>query len=155
MKLLTQSELLRKSLINANERAKFDKYFSGNRSIEAMPITEISLPNRKTIKQNATIWRDFTIASKLMYCDPSFIYYKCLIAPILQDVWLKESDNGYDFKTLSALTDDEASEAIPLIRDFLQGEINKKYQYWVGINWSCKENINKPDYELLPDSKKI
>ena len=150
MKLLTDSEKLRESLINSHERSKFDKYFSGNRNFDSMPVTEVSLPNRKSVRKNNTIWRDFEIAGKLLYCDSGYIYYECLKAEKLQDVWLEEIEPGkYKFNSLSGLTDDQASESIPKIRDFLQQWINEKYGYWVVINWSCKENIDKPDFELL------
>ena len=52
---------------------------------------------------------------------------------------VREEEVGYE----------ETKEAIPMIRDFLQGEINDAHgDEWVVIHWSKFENINKPDFEL-------
>ena len=81
--------------------------------------------------------------------DSSVVYLRCLRAEKLQDVWLKHDGEKWVFKTLSGLTKEETKEAIPMIRDFLQGEINDAHgDEWVVIHWSKFENINKPDFEL-------
>ena len=148
MKLRCDTGKLFAALANADDRQKFSEYFSGRRTFESMPLVEVSLPNKKTITQNNALWRDFEIAGKLLHCDSTFVYYQCLKAEQLQDVWLKETDDGWKFCSLSQLTKDNMTTATPQIHDYLQGLINDEYGEWVVINWSCKENVDKPDFEL-------
>ena len=149
MKLQCFSKSFYETLINSEYKETFKKYFFiQNRNFDNMKIIEVSLPNKMSIRKNNTIWRDMGIVAKLLFCHPTHVYYQCLTAHVLKDVWLEETKDGYKFNTLSGLTDDKASESIPKVRDFLQQLVNDKYQKWIHINWSCKENKNKPDVEL-------
>ena len=149
MKLLVQSKLFCKSIANGEDRAKFERYFSGRRNFQSMPLLQVTLPEAKTLSQLGAIWLDFTKVGKLLFCEPSYVYYLCLRADCLQDIWLAEKDGQYIFNTLSGLSKEKTIEAIPRFRDFLQQLVKEKYGEWVVINWSCQENIGKPDYEFF------
>jgi len=108
-----------------------------------MPFIQVFLPQSKTTTQLGTIWMDFTTVGNLLYCDPSYIYYQCLKAKCLEDIWLQETDGGWRFISLSGLTKEQTSAAIPRIRDFLQEIVNSAYGEWIPIEWACKENIKQ------------
>jgi hypothetical protein len=141
MRILVQSNRFRESIANSEDRNKFDNYFSGLRSIKAMPLLRVTLPEAKTLTQLGTIWLDFTTVSGFMHCEPSYIYYQCLRAESLRDIWLQEKDGDWHFSTLSGLTKEQASAAIPRLRDFMQKIVNDAYGEWMPIIWASKENL--------------
>lgn len=139
MRLLVQTAKFYAALANSEERGKFNTYFSGNRSFETMPLMRVTLPEAKTQTQNNAIWQDFTTVAGLLYCEPSYVYYLCLRAECLSDIWLQERNGQWQFTTLSGLTKEQTSAAIPRLRDYMQQLVNDKYQAWQLIDWAAKE----------------
>jgi len=148
MRLLCDSRKFFDSIANSEDRQKFLSYFDGLRNFDSMSILQVTLPEAKTQSQLGTIWRDFEIAGRLLHCEPSYVYYLCSRADSLQDIWLQNINGTWHFSTLSGLTKEQTSAAIPRLRDFMQELVNLEYQQYVVINWSCEANINKPDYEF-------
>jgi len=154
MKIHCKSENLFHSIVYANEQDEFrKKYFSGNKTFNSMPIILVSLYDEKTLTQLGTCWRDWSIAAKFLYTDKETIYYMLLKAPEFKEIWLEESIIGkskkktYRFCTLSGLSKEKTADLITRYRDYLQEIINKEHGEYIPINWSKKENINKPDVE--------
>lgn len=141
MRLLVQTRKFFDALANSEEREKLLTYFSGPRSFDSMPLMRVTLPEAKTQTQLGTVWLDFTIVAGLLYCEPSYVYYLCLRAESLSDIWLQERDGGWHFSTLSGLTKEQTSAAIPRLRDFMQELVNNKYQEWQPIEWASKEHL--------------
>ena len=148
MKLLVNSRKFFDALLGDDDRRRFNDWFGNNRNYNSMPVIQVTLPEAKTQSQLGTIWRDFEIAGRLLHCEPSYVYYLCSRADSLQDIWLQNINGTWHFSTLSGLTKEQTSAAIPRLRDFMQELVNLEYQQYVVINWSCKANINKPDYEF-------
>ena len=152
MKLLVDSRKFRESLANAEERAKFDSYFAGGRNLDTMPLLSVTLPQSKTLTQLAAIWVDYTTVGALLHCDKSYVYYLCLRAESLSDIWLQQDEFGiWQFSTLSGLTKEQTSDAIPRLRDYMQELVNSSYGEWVPIEWAEKENV-KTEEEVEDES---
>lgn len=144
MRLLVQTAKFYAALANSEEREKFNTYFSGNRSFETMPLMQVTLPQARTLSQNAAIWVDFTTVGQLLHCDKNYVYHVLVLrAECLQDIWLKQIDSGWRFDGLSSLSKEEMSNAIPRIRDFLQHTVNEACGEWTPIDWACQENLEK------------
>ena len=143
MKLLVNSRPFAACIAYAEDRAKFAAYFSGSRSFDTMPLLRVTLPEAKTLTQLGTVWKDFTIVGELLHIEPSMVYLQCLRAEQLNDVWLQERDGVWHFSTLSGLTKEQTSAAIPMIRDYLQQVVNDAHGEWINIRWACKENVKE------------
>ena len=144
MRLLVQSKEFYDSIANDEDREKFNSYFSGSRSFDSMPLLKVTLPESKTLTQLGTIWLDFETVGELMFCNSSIIYMYCLRAECLSDIWMQQDENGkWSFTTLSGLSKEQISFAIPILRDFLQKIVNEKYGEYVPIIWASKENLNR------------
>ena len=141
MRVLVDSRKFYASIANAEDRAKVDRYFSGARSFDSMPILRVTLPEAKTLTQLGTVWLDFTTVAGLLHCEPSYVYYTCLKAEQLNDIWLKQRECKWHFSTLSGLTKEETSAAIPRLRDYMQTLVNDAYGEWVPIVWAARENM--------------
>ncbi len=155
MKCLVDSRKFRDAIANAEDRGRFDEYMSGPRNYSTMPLMSVTLPQAKTLTQLGAIWLDFTTVARLMHTDPSMLYLQCLRAEQLIDVWVQVgSDGRYHFVSLSGLTKEQMSVAIPLIRDYLQHLVNGSYGEWTPIVWADKHNIGKGD-EIEPQQKNV
>lgn len=155
MKCLVDSRKFRDAIANAEDRGRFDEYMSGPRNYSTMPLMSVTLPQAKTLTQLGAIWLDFTTVARLMHCDPSIVYLQCLRAEQLIDVWVQVGSDGHcHFTTLSGLTKEQMSIAIPLIRDYLQHLVNGSYGEWTPIVWADKHNIGKGD-EIEPQQKNV
>ena len=158
MKFCVDSKKYFESLTNAEDREKFLKFFR-KRTFEQMPFLWTSIWEEMTDSQRGAIWLDFTKISGLLYCDKEDVYAECLRAEQLRHIWITEyeyglPDNrkqGIRFRTLSELTKEEMTNAIPQIRDFLKSLVDQAYQKNVIIYWSNIKNFkeHKPDYEFL------
>lgn len=156
MKFNVFTEKYYEALTNSEDKKNFlNRYFSGSKTFSNMPVITTKLYDAKTITQNGTIWRDWSIVAKLMYTAKETVYYWCLKNPQFQDIWLEKSSYGknknrssYRFRSLSDLSFEETVDFIPRYREFLQAIVNREHQEYVVINWSKFENIDKPDYEF-------
>jgi len=155
VKCLVDSRKFRDAIANAEDRGRFDEYMSGARNYRTMPLMSVTLPQAKTLTQLGAIWLDFTTVARLMHTDPSMLYLQCLRAEQLTDVWVQlDNDGRYHFVSLSGLTKEQMSVAIPLIRDYLQHLVNDSYGEWTPIVWADKHNIGKGD-EIEPQQKNV
>lgn len=137
MKILCDASLFYNSIFNQQEKDEFkkhygspDKFFNG---------IYVSLPNDKTLSQNALIWRDWSEVARLLYTTKETIYWMLLRADEFVDVWTEKVNGAYRVRTLSALNKQETSEFIPRYRDYLQEFVNQEYGEWTAINWSQSE----------------
>ena len=156
MKFCVNSKKYFESLTNEEDRKKFLKFFK-NRTFEQMSMLWTTLWEEMTEHQRGAIWLDFTKIARLLYCDKEDIYAECLRTEVLRHIWLVEYEYGLEgnrkkavrFKTLSELTKEEMTNAIPQLRDFMQTMVNREYQKKVVIYWSKMDNVGKPDCEFL------
>lgn len=144
--------------LNSEDKEKFKKHFR-NRTFEQMPWIWTTIWEEMTEHQRGAIWLDFTKVGRLLYCDKEAVYAECLRAEQLRYIWEVEYEYGPEwnrkkgirFRTLSELTKEEMTIAIPQIRDFMKSLVDQIYQKNVVIYWSNIENLDagKPDYEFL------
>ena len=155
MKLLVDSRKFRECIANAEDRGRFDEYMSGARNYSTMPLMSVTLPQAKTLTQLGAIWLDFTTIARLMHTDPSMIYRLCIRADQLEDCWMHQDEGGeWHFTTLSGLTKEQMSAAIPRIREYLQHVVNGAYGEWVPVVWAEKDNIGKETEEQREPQQK-
>jgi len=117
---------------------------------------ELQTCDKWTTDQQKKIWRDFTIAGKLLNTSPNAIYSIVKTAKPTRHLfekteWIGNKDRGKNViceKGLSQFSKDDCIEAFPIIIEYLEMVINTVYQEIVKVNWSCYENINLPDYEF-------
>ncbi len=144
MKLILDAKKFVEAIKYDQDRDLFNREYGGP---ERFPHgIQVSLPNEKTITQNAAFWLDMTTVAKLLYTDKETVYAMLLRAEQFQDVWMEQSFYGKDqkptwrFRTLSGLSKSEMSEFFPRYREFLQEVVNREYGEWVPISWAKKEN---------------
>jgi hypothetical protein len=78
-----------------------------------------------------------------------------LRAEQLTDVWVQlDNDGRYHFISLSGLTKEQMSVAIPRIREYLQHVVNGAYGEWVPVVWAEKDNIGKETEEQREPQQK-
>lgn len=156
MKFCVDSKKYFDSLTNEEDRKKFLKFFK-NRTFQQMPWLWTTVWEEMTDSQRGAIWLDFTKVGRLLDCDREAVYAECLKAEQLRHIWEEEYEygpkhnrqKGIWFKTLSALSKEQMTNAIPQIRDFLLHWVRDIYQdYNMVIYWSKIDNIGKPDYEF-------
>lgn len=150
MKLLCDSKKFYESIANSEDKEKYmKKYFSGLRTFENMPFTQVTLWDAKTKHQIGAIWGDWTLAANYLETSPECIYYELIKDKRLADCWTEETTIGKDktrsfvFITLSAFSKDHIinTNFIPRYRDILQERINKEYGEYIPIKWFKKENL--------------
>ena len=150
MKLLCVSKLLYESIANDEDKKRYlKKYFSGFKTFETMPLTQITLYDAKTKHQLGAIWGDWTMIGKKLYTSPECIYYELIKDERLKDCWIEETTIGknkqksFEFITLSGFTKDHIIETnfITRYRDILQERVNKEYGEYVYLKWFKKENL--------------
>ena len=136
MKIEVFTAGLYRSITNSADRKRFERY-------TLSPTIFIPLPDSKTQSQLGAVWRDFTIAGEWLDCDKDVIYGMCVQAEALQEFFFEKvkikGELRLIFTTLSTFSKEKMSLFIPRMRDYLQGEINKKAGN-VLINWSSREN---------------
>ncbi len=155
MRVLVDSRKFRDAIANAEDRGRFDEYMSGPRNYSTMPLMSVTLPQAKTLTQLGAIWLDFTTVARLLHTDPSMLYLQCLRAEQLTDVWVQlDNDGRYHFISLSGLTKEQMSVAIPRIREYLQHVVNGAYGEWVPVVWAEKDNIGKETEEQREPQQK-
>lgn len=145
--------ILLQSIIDPVQREKFKEKIDGR---EFPWGVQVKLYNRKTLKQNNAIWRDFQLIADLLYTTAEQIYDICRNSDYLEDHWSIEETVGIPgrekkrkrIRGLSELDKEEVSNLIPILRDFLKSLVEKVYQQPIHINWSCEENRYKPSYEF-------
>ena len=158
MKFLSDTRKYFESLNGEDQKRFLEKYFK-TKTFDHMPFMETYVWDRITQEQYGLIWLDFTNTGKALYCHKNDIYAECLRAEQLRHIWEVEytigfGDNiktGYRLRTLSELSKQELSDAIPEIRDFLLKLIKEQYQTLFIINWSSQDNKKnrKPFIEFL------
>jgi len=150
MKIICESKKFYDSIANSEDKKRFvNKYFSGLKTFENMPLVEVSLYDAKTRHQLGAIWLDWTNVAKLLYTSPECIYYELIKDNRLQDCWIEETTIGknkqksFRFITLSGFSKDHIIETnfISRYRDILQERVNKEYGEFVYIKWAKKENL--------------
>ena len=153
MKITCDVNKLAESIIKDYERNNFllkynpDKYKWG---------LEMSTCDKWTTEQQGKIWRDFTIAGRLLNTSANAIYSIIKTAKPTHHLfekteWVGTKERGKEViaeKGLSQWTKQDCIEGIPIIIEYLELVINSVYQEVVKVNWSCQENLNLPDWEF-------
>lgn len=153
MKLIVKIDQLAEAVVDEVAREAFKKKFP----IDKFPYgIEVATCDKWTTAQQHTIWRDIGIVAKLLETSKDAIY----------SILKTSEPTGHLFKTLeyvgfidrgklvevekslSSWTKDDCVNALPIIREYLNMIVNSIYQEKVIINWSDKENIDLPDYEM-------
>ena len=143
MKLILDAQKFVDAIKYMQDRESFVKEYG---EPEQFPYgIQVSLPNEKTITQNASFWQDMTTIATLLYTDKETVYAMLLRAEQFQDIWMEKSTYGKDkkptwrFRTLSGLSKTEMSDFFPRYREYLQEVVNREYGEWIQINWARKE----------------
>lgn len=109
-----------------------------------------------TSEQQGKIFRDFTIAGKLLNTSANAIYSIVKTSKPTRHLFEKveyvgTKERGKSVTTekgLSQWTKQDCVEGIPIIIAYLEMVINTVYQEKVIVNWSSKENVDLPDFEF-------
>ncbi|MFX0135469.1 MAG: hypothetical protein ACFFDN_17630 [Candidatus Hodarchaeota archaeon] len=117
---------------------------------------DVQTCDKWTTEQQSKIWRDFTIAGKLLNTSSNAIYSIVKTAKPTRHLfekteWVGTENRGKKIiaeKGLSQWTKQDCIEGYDIIIQYLELIINSVYQEVVKINWSCQENIDLPDYEF-------
>lgn len=153
MKITCNVNKLAESIQKDLERANFLAKFNPNKFKWGL---EVQTCDKWTTEQQGKIWRDFTIAGKLLNTSPNAIYSIVKTAKPTRHLfekleWVGTKNRGKEIiaeKGLSQWTKQDCIDGYEIIMQYLEMVINSVYQEIVKVNWSCQENINMPDYEF-------
>ena len=153
MKLICDIKKLALAILNDQDRELFLKRYPPEKFRWGI---ELQTCDKWTTEQQGKIWRDFTIAAKLLHTSPNAIYSIVKTAKPTRHLfekieWVGTPERGkmvVTEKSLSQWTKQDCIEGIEIITQYLEMIINTVYQQVVKINWSSEENISKPDWEF-------
>jgi len=153
MKITCNVAKLAESIIQDLEREKFLKQYNPDKFKWGI---DLQTCDKWTTEQQGKIWRDFTIAGKLLETTPNAIYSIVKTAKptswlFEKTEWVGTKERGKEVVTekgLSQWTKQDCIEGYDIIIRYLELIINSVYQEIVNVNWSSKENIDLPDWEF-------
>jgi len=155
MKITVNVKKLSEAIIKDNERKNFLSKYDPDKFEWGM---DVQTCDKWTTEQQGKIWRDLTIAGKLLNTSANAIYSIIKTAKPTRHLfekteWVGTEKRGKEVVTekgLSQWTQSDCSEGIDIITRYLGLVINSVYQEVVIVNWSSKYNkkLNLPDFEF-------
>ena len=142
MKYLCDIKKFIGSIYYKDDREAAQKYFE---SKPGMNLVLVSLPNAKTLSQNAAIWRDWSIAGEFLHLTKEEIYCTLRLADEFSDLFLiadfnrRTGEEKLRYRGLSEFDKIETSEFIPRYREYLQSWIDGEYGETMLVEWSRDE----------------
>ena len=100
----------------------------------------VDLPDHKTMTQLGTVWRDWTVAGKLLKYSANAVYFKLMKSEECRDIFFRKDDKGnWEFMTLSGFNKSRTSDLIERYRPVIQNWVDEAYSDHIEINWSQRE----------------
>jgi len=153
MKITVNVKMLSESIIKDVERESFLSKYDPDKFAWGM---DVQTCDKWTTEQQSKIWRDFTIAGKLLNTSANAIYSIVKTAKPTRHLfekteWVGTEKRGKEVVTekgLSQWTKQDCIDGIDIITRYLELVINTVYQEVVKVNWSSQDNVKLPDYEF-------
>lgn len=153
MKITCDINKIAETILKDSERDKFVKKYKPDRFKWGI---ELQTYDKWTTEQQGKIWRDFTLAGKLLNTSPEAIYSIVKTSKPTSHLFEKTEyvgtpERGKTIKCekgLSQWSKDDCITGYDIIIEYLELLINSVYQEVVQVNWSSKENYGLPDWEF-------